>query len=143
MTLTIHGQPVAQPRHKVSSRGGFGRAYIPARHPIHEYKKRVQAAGARAFAQPLEGPVCVELVFTFQRPASHWNRHSLKPSAPCHPPKNDFDNLAKAATDPLNGIAYWDDDQICTAVIRRVYAGQRDAAGSTVIRISSLAETAH
>ena len=93
----------------------------------------------RAFAKPLEGPVSVELTFTFQRPASHWGAKGLKDSAPSYPPRNDFDNLAKAATDPLNGLAYWDDDQICYAVIRRRYAEGREDCGSTVIRISPVA----
>ena len=141
--MTIPGQPVAQPRHKISSRGGFGRAYIPARHPIHEYRKQIQAAAARAFAVPLEGPVQIELEFIFCRPESHWNKTGLRSTAPVYPPKNDFDNLAKAATDPLNTIAFLDDEQICSAVIKRAYAKGRNESGCTVIRISTLAQSAH
>ncbi len=31
----------AQPRHRVSARGGFARTYLPKKHPVHEYKRRI------------------------------------------------------------------------------------------------------
>ena len=118
-------------------RGRHGVAYLPAKHPIHDFKNAVRAAGVLNFERPLDGPVKVVLQFVFQRPRSHWNKKGLKPNAPAIPPKNDFDNLAKAATDPLNGIAWHDDDQITSALIVRRYAGLRDEPGRTVITVST------
>jgi Holliday junction resolvase RusA-like endonuclease len=52
------------------------------------------------------------------------------------PSKRDFDNLAKAATDPLNGIAWIDDDQITTAHVVRRFSGVREDPGRTHITVT-------
>ena len=50
MAITFHveGQPVPQPRVRVSSAGGFARAYVPAKHPVHAYRKAIEAAARKA-----------------------------------------------------------------------------------------------
>ena len=136
VTMVIEGEPIAQPRHRVTARGKFGHAYIPKEHKVHEYKHRIKAAGAAHFKKPFVGPVKLLLQFVIPRPKSHWGKKGLLPSAPVFPSKRDFDNLAKAATDPLNGIAWIDDDQITTAHVVRRFSGVREDPGRTHITVT-------
>ena len=39
--IEIPGTPVEQPRNRVSARGGFARTYLPKKHPVHDYKRRI------------------------------------------------------------------------------------------------------
>ena len=112
ISFTVPGDPVAQPRHKVSTRGGFAKAYIPKDHPIHAYKEAIQLAAKIAMAgrAPVEGPVLVTVLFRFGRPKSH---SKAARSNDNHKQKPDLDNLCKAVLDALNGICWTDDSQVC------------------------------
>ena len=47
----------------------------------------------------------VEICFYMRRPAGHWGKAGVKPSAPAHPAvKPDLDKLARATIDSLTGI---------------------------------------
>ena len=112
ISFTVSGDPIAQPRHKISTRGGFAKAYIPKDHPIHAYKEAIQLAARVAMAgqAPVEGPVLVTVLFRFGRPKSH----TKAARADCnHKQKPDLDNLCKAVFDALNGICWADDSQVC------------------------------
>ena len=112
ISFTVPGDPVAQPRHKVSTRGGFAKAYIPKDHPIHAYKEavRLSAKVAMAGLAPVDGPVLVTVLFRFARPKSHAKAGRADDN---HKQKPDLDNLAKAVLDALNGICWADDSQVC------------------------------
>ena len=112
ISFTVPGDPVAQPRHKVSIRGKKPVAYIPDDHPIHAYKEavRLSARVAMAGLAPAEGPVLVTILFRFARPKSHTKAARLDDN---HTQKPDLDNLAKACLDALNGICWADDSQVC------------------------------
>ena len=99
--IEIPGTPVAQPRHRVSSRGGFARTYLPKGHPVHAYKKAVHEAAVAAGLPVFTGPVDVEIAAVFAMPKS-WSKK--KRAALLHSPhcqKPDLDNLAKAVLDGL------------------------------------------
>ena len=135
--ITFHGpgQPVPQPRHKISTRGGFGRAYIAARHPIHAYKQAIILAAKLAGQKRREGGgVSLEINFVFARPPSHWTKSGLAKGAPAIPPKCDWDNLGKAVSDAItDSAAIWiDDDQVVEAVVRKRYADRHELPGTTV-----------
>ena len=109
LTFTVSGQPVPQPRARVSTRGGFARAYVPARHPIHAWRDAIAAA----YRGPLhDGPLSVAVTFSFARPASHTGKRGLTVAGRLAAyPKSDTDNCLKAL-DALNGVAWLDDSQI-------------------------------
>ena len=46
--------------------------------------------------------------------------------------KPDFDNMAKAVGDALNGVLWLDDALICDVVIRKMYADGGGSAGVEV-----------
>jgi Holliday junction resolvase RusA-like endonuclease len=129
ITFTVPGPPVPQPRPRISTRGGFGRAYVEAKHPIHAYRQAVQLAaiGAAALArhEPTEGPVVLEVVAVFARPPSHLSANgSPKASAPAFPPRCDWDNLGKGVADAItdSGAIWHDDDQVVDGRVRKRYA---------------------
>lgn len=136
--FTVPGQPVPQPRARVSTRGGFARAYVPAKHPIHAYRQAVQLVARRTIGSGShERPVALDIAAVIERPASHWNKAGLKPSAPAYPPKCDWDNLGKGVSDALSGIAFVDDDQVVDGRVTKRYAG-RGETPCTVVTVRRL-----
>ena len=112
ISFTVPGDPVAQPRPQISTRGGFARAFVPRVHPIYVYRDAIQLAAKVAMAgqAPVEGPVLVTVLFRFGRPKSHTKAARLDDN---HKQKPDLDNLCKAVLDALNGICWADDSQVC------------------------------
>ena len=104
--IEIPGNPVAQPRHRVSSRGGFARAYIPKRHPVHEYKRRIAEATKHwpVFVGPLN--VVIELEFAMPQSWSRKRQEAMRQT--WHTQKPDIDNVVKAILDALKDR--WQDD---------------------------------
>jgi Holliday junction resolvase RusA-like endonuclease len=101
ITFTVPGDPVPQPRPRVSTRGGFALAYVPAKHPVHAYRQAVAIAAKMAGLGTITEPIQVCVVSVFQRPKSHvTGRGVVKTTAP-RLPRPDVDNLAKAVLDAL------------------------------------------
>lgn len=129
LTFDVSGQPVPQPRPKVSTWGGRARAYVEARHPIHAYRQAItlrsqMAAKGRRWAV-LDGPVVLVIEAVFGRPPSHMGRTGkLLASAPPYPPRADWDNLGKGVCDAItDGRAVWhDDDQVVDGRVVKRYA---------------------
>lgn len=68
-------------------------------------------------------PLAVEITFRMQRPAGHWGKRGLKPSAPLAPAsKPDLDKLARSTLDSLTGLVFDDDSRIVELVVRKVFA---------------------
>lgn len=125
IAFQVPGEPVPQPRPKVSTRGGFARAYVPAKHPVHVYRREVQLAAVAAGAKPHAEPVEVVINAVFSRPKSHKKGSTTQP-------RQDVDNVAKAVLDALTGVAWDDDRQVRRLVIEKSY-GQE---ARTAVRIS-------
>lgn len=121
LSFSVPGSPIPQPRPRVSTRGGFARAYVPAKHPVHRYRASVAEAAKAAGAAVSEDAVAVELTFLFERPASHKTKRGLKRDAPTLP-REDVDNLAKAVLDALTCVAWHDDRQVARLTVVKAYA---------------------
>lgn len=132
IAFSVPGNPVSQPRPRVTSRGGRGHAYTPASHPVHAYRRCIAAAAIAAGCRPHGQPVMVVLDLVFARPKSHLGAGGeLKKSAPILP-RPDVDNVAKSVLDSLNGIAWADDTQVGRLVVEKSYSTE----GRTTVRIS-------
>jgi Holliday junction resolvase RusA-like endonuclease len=132
IAFTVDGDPVAQPRPRVTTRGGHGHAYTPAGHAIHGYRQEVALAAKAAGCEPHGEPVSVVIDLVFGRPKSHLRASGEpKPSAPTLP-RPDVDNAAKAVLDSLNGIAWVDDSQVSRLVVEKSYGTK----GRTTVRIT-------
>ena len=132
IAFTVAGDPVPQPRPRVTTRGGHGHAYTPASHAIHGYRQSVALAAKAAGCEPHDQAVSVVIDFVFARPKSHLRSSGEpKPSAPSLP-RPDVDNTAKAVLDSLNGIAWADDSQVSRLVVEKSYGKE----GRTTVRIT-------
>ena len=120
-TVFVSGTPVAQPRHRVSARGGFARTYLPKGHPVHAYKKAVHDAAVAAGLPVFSGPVDVEIAAVFALPKS-WSKQKRDAMAcSLHTQKPDADNIAKAVLDALS--AFWTDDaQVAVLRVRKTWS---------------------
>ncbi len=130
MRIFIPGEPVAQPRPKVSTHGGFARAYVDAKHPIHAFKQAVQLAWKSSINRCLTGPLSIEIVCWYLRPKGHSKirRASREPKMS----RPDIDNTAKGILDSLNGVAYIDDGQVYRLTVEKWYVGPEDQVGTWI-----------
>jgi len=119
VTFCVKGDPVPQPRPRVSTVGGFARAYVPADHQIHAYRAAVESAAKAAGLSPTGKPIAVEIDAVFQRPKSHWNKSGLKPTAPVLP-RPDVDNIAKGCLDSLKKLI-GDDTLVASLFVKKSY----------------------
>lgn len=103
ISINIPVDPLPQPR----PRFGGGRAYQPRR--IIDYKKLVGLAGKVAMrGREIIDKSAVDIRLCFYRKFAPTSRNY-----------GDFDNLAKAVCDALNGIVYKDDSQIVKCTIEK------------------------
>jgi Holliday junction resolvase RusA-like endonuclease len=124
---------------RISTRGGFGRAYTPSKHPIHAYRAAIQAAAIAAGKKTdRRWAVRLKIEAVFARPASHWTLTGLSKFAKPWP-RADGDNVAKGVQDALTDAGVWDDDD-CVLDMRIVKRyGARDELPRTVITVTEFA----
>lgn len=120
-TIEVSGDPIAQPRPKVSTQGGFARAYTERGHAIHAYKQDIALTWKSAVGFSMSGPVAVDITFSIQKPKSvKRNLPSVKP---------DIDNFIKGVFDALKDLAWEDDGQVVEVSARKVYGRPRTVIG--------------
>lgn len=130
VTFEVLGDPVPQPRPRVSTVGGFGRAYVPKSHAIHAYRQSVALAAKAAGLVDNAQPVSVVIDAVFARPKSHMLKSGVKPSAPALP-RPDVDNLGKAVLDALQDVM-GDDTNVARLVVEKSWGTE----GRTTVRIT-------
>lgn len=137
IAFTIPGVPVAQPRQRHAMIAGHVRNYTPTKHPVNAFKAVARLAASAAMKDgPIEGPLRVDLVFVFARPAAKVWKSKPMPRIR-HTAKPDRDNLEKSVQDALNEIVWRDDAQICAGETEKWYAAgdEHPHVGITVTRI--------
>jgi len=122
ITFTVQGEPVPQPRPRVSTRGGFARAYVPAKHPVHAYRQKIADEATKAGLEPQNEPVEVIVEAVFVRPKSHMTKKGVKPTAP-KLPRPDVDNIAKAVLDSLQDVM-GDDTNVRLLTVGKAYGNE-------------------
>lgn len=132
--FTVPGSPVAKGRPRFSTRAGIARTYTPAKTARHERLVRQHAAAA--FPAPLTGALRLE-VLTYHAMPQRLTKAAkqaallgaLRPST-----RPDADNMLKAVSDALNGVAYADDAQLVEVECRKFYALEP----KTIVRVRQL-----
>jgi Holliday junction resolvase RusA-like endonuclease len=130
ITFSVPGDPVPQPRARVTTRGGFARAYVPKDHPVHAYRQAISAAARQAGLTSTGEPLSVIIDAVFARPKSHLRKSGVKPDAP-RLPRPDVDNVAKAVLDALQDVI-GDDTNVGRLVVEKTYGTE----ARTTVRIS-------
>ena len=130
ITFSVDGEPVPQPRARITTRGKFAHAYVEAKHPVHAYRAALQLAAVDAGLRPCKGTVDVVIDAVFTRPRSHMNKKGLKPTAPLAP-RPDVDNVAKAVLDAI-GPVLGNDSQVKRLVIEKRYGTE----ARTTVRVT-------
>lgn len=132
ISFSVDGDPVPQPRARITVRGKHGHAYTPRDHKIHAYRAAIAAAAVKAGATPTDAaPVTLIVDLVFARPKSHFVKSGLKANAP-KLPRADCSNCLKGIEDALNGVAWVDDTQVGRVVVEKSYGNQ----GRTTVRIA-------
>ena len=130
ITFTVPGNPVPQPRPRVSTRGGFARAYVPSKHPVHDYRTQLAVAARLAGLTPTGEPLDVVIDAVWERPKSHLLKKGVKATAP-KLPRPDVDNVAKAVLDSLQDVM-GDDTMVARLVVEKSWG----AEARTTVRIT-------
>jgi Holliday junction resolvase RusA-like endonuclease len=107
ITLTIPGKPFAKQRPRATRQG---RVYTPKE--TVAFESVVRDIAALRFAEPITGPVKVEIRATFKPAASWSNKKKQAHMGMPHIQRPDGDNIQKAILDGLNRIAFVDDGQV-------------------------------
>lgn len=124
--ITIPGEPCAQGRPRISTAGGFPRAYDPAK--SRNYKafvkliaqEEIQAQGWKYTELPLAVTITAYMSIPSSKSKKFKQAAALGVERPTKKP--DIDNIFKCVTDALSGIAYKDDKQIVAATVNKWYA---------------------
>lgn len=124
VTFSVSGVPVAKGRPRLSTRGGFARAYTPAKTRNYEDAIRIEAAAAMDGRQPVEEPCSVSVIAFVPMPQSmSQKKREQAISGDLRPvTRPDLDNYAKAALDACNGILYRDDSLVTDLRVMKRYA---------------------
>lgn len=145
--FVVIGDPAPKGSFRIVTRGHSGR---PLPHPkVLKDSPRTQtwhvlvAMAARAamvgHAPFAEVPLCVQITFRLQRPASHIGKRGVLPSAPEFPAvKPDIDKLARATLDPLEGIVFDGDSRVVDLALTKLYAAHGSPGGATIIVKSAI-----
>lgn len=146
ISFYVQGTPIPQPRPQVSTQGGFARAFVPKKHPVHAWREavRVGACGALAISwlsgrAPVAGPLALSVKLYLPRPKSHYgtgrNAAKVKRSAPALPAvRPDLDNYLKAIQDALDGVLWKDDGQVVQITAAKLYADGREPGATITVK---------
>lgn len=120
MTFTVYGKPQGKARPRFTR---AGHAYTPESTRDYEESIRMAYIAAEGRKIPAGVPVTVDITAWYAIPKSargalreRMTNGELVPTV-----KPDWDNVAKAICDALNGLAWHDDAQVTQATVRKVY----------------------
>jgi len=122
--LTIPGVPIAKGRPKLTTQGGFARAYTPVKTRRYEDQIRCEAYDVMAGREPLQEPVSVTVTAYVQPPKRLSSAKRIDACAGVLKPQTrpDVDNYAKAALDGCNAIVFRDDSLVTDLIVRKRYS---------------------
>lgn len=133
MKIIIPGVPVGKGRPKFSTHGGFPKAYTPAKTANYEnlVKLAFQQSNEKPFERDAQLRAEIKAFFPIPKSTSKKKRAEMLDGRIRPTKKPDADNIAKSILDALNGLAYYDDAQICSLAVIKLY-GEAPRAEITI-----------
>jgi Holliday junction resolvase RusA-like endonuclease len=127
IVILVPGAPVPKGRPRVTTRGGFARAFTPAKTRRYEDLIRLEAGRVMDGLDQLQGALSVKIRAFMQTPqaiAKHKAKGPLAETGELRPlTKPDVDNFAKVI-DALNGIVWRDDSQVVSLTVDKFYSSR-------------------
>ena len=116
LSFRVDTLPVPQPRPRVTTRGKFAQAYVPANHAVHDFKLDVKHTCQQHYqGDVMDMAFVLQADFYFPRPANKiWKKKSMPREY--YKGRKDTDNLAKAVMDVLTGVVWTDDSWVVRLV---------------------------
>jgi Holliday junction resolvase RusA-like endonuclease len=133
IAFEVPGIPVAKGRPRMTRRG---HVYTPQ--TTIDFENRVRLSAQAAGVTPLEGPVELLIYAWWPMPKSRHRKREPRRAEMKDTGPEDWDNVGKAVSDALNGIAYADDAQVVHGCVWKYRAAQGSPA-KTYVEIRSLA----
>jgi len=128
-TFEIPGKPFGKQRPRFTR---TGRAYTPKETIAHE--EAIRMIAKPKFPKPITGPARLTVWATF-KPARSWTKKkTAEHLGRWHTMTPDGDNIVKAVSDALNGIAYQDDSQVAVMVCHKLWG----PVAKTVVTVEPL-----
>ncbi len=137
LSIRVIGTPAPQGSLRAFNRRGGGRPIVTSDNARTRPWKDVvawNAGQARTASWPIGGPVQVDIAFRLARPAGHFGKRGLLPSAPASPArKPDLDKLARSCLDALTEAGVWRNDaQVVNLEVRKTYVPEGDVPGALI-----------
>lgn len=124
MKIIIPGVPVGKGRPKFSTFNGHAVAYTPEKTVNYEnlVKLSFQQTGETSFDKDAMLRANIVAYFPIPKSTSKKKRELIELGLIQPTKKPDLDNIAKVILDALNGLAYYDDAQVCQLEIMKCYS---------------------
>lgn len=122
--FTVFGTPVGKGRPKFSTFNGNVAAYTPAKTVNYENLVRLsyqQQCAGQIYDKDTQLRVRIRAYFPIPKSVSKKKREAMIEGLLLHTKKPDCDNVAKAILDALNGVAFYDDSQVCVLAVSKRY----------------------
>jgi Holliday junction resolvase RusA-like endonuclease len=123
LIYSVEGNPIGKGRPKFARRGAFVSTYTPTK--TRDYESVINDAARKAMGsnELLETPLTVAIYITVPIPQSYSKKRTEACLSGSEKPikKPDIDNIAKCFLDAMNGAVYYDDSQVLTLHITKVY----------------------
>jgi Holliday junction resolvase RusA-like endonuclease len=124
--FTVYGTPVGKGRPKFSTFNGHATAYTPQKTVNYENLVKLsvqqQQKGLKPFDKDVPLQADIIAYFPIPKSTSMKRRKMMLEGKIRHTKKCDADNLAKSILDALNGIAFYDDSQVCELSVSKLYS---------------------
>lgn len=115
----VPGTPVAKQRPRTTR---TGHTYTPQQTVMYENLVKTCFIQKYPCHEPTDLPVSVSIIAVYPIPKSWSKKEQIKAAnQERFPHKNDWDNVAKAVCDSLNGVFYKDDSQVFDGSVCKRY----------------------
>lgn len=123
MFFRIDEKPIGKARHRTFSRGGKTMSYDPQSEQKNACKiKFTQQMSEQGYSEACKGSFHVDMRFGMPIPKSWPKKRKNESMGQWHTSKPDIDNIAKYYLDVMNGIVFFDDNQVSSLKCEKIYS---------------------